>query len=355
MSCLHPKVAFQIWPVDYKPGDPKPKLHFIQSPGQFDLNSFDFKAHFSQFPRGTRLSQVKHYVLPCGQCVECRLQKSREMADRIMLEAKQFNDNWSVTLTYDEISVPKGDFIFDNDGVALGRMDTLVPAHVTAFNKALRQYFSRKFGHHGIRFYCAGEYGSKGGRPHYHLIYFNLPLPADDVALCKNEASQTGEDLFESKILSSLWGKGRVRLNVLTWQYAAYCARYIMKKQTGKKAEVYSTLGIAPEFTRCSNRPGLGFQYYLDHKDELLSTDKILIKQGDHLSWTSIPKYFLRKAEEDGEDLEELKKKRQSAASAGLQKTLGSISQDYFAYLQSIEEELKNRSKSLPRNGLDDV
>ena len=41
--------------------------------------------------------------LPCGQCMACRLNKSRDWATRCVLEAKMHKDNCFVTLTYKDL------------------------------------------------------------------------------------------------------------------------------------------------------------------------------------------------------------------------------------------------------------
>ena len=44
----------------------------------------------------------RHLVLPCGQCVGCRLERSRQWAIRCMHEAQMHSQNAFVTLTYNE-------------------------------------------------------------------------------------------------------------------------------------------------------------------------------------------------------------------------------------------------------------
>ena len=138
---------------------------------------------------------TKKMLIPCGRCTECRLQKTRETATRIVLEALDYTDNWCITLTYDDSYLTYG---------SVGRA-TLVPDEVSTFMKDLRRYFDYHYHHKGIRFYCAGEYGDEKARPHYHLIVFNLPLLAKDVYIAKGEKSETGEDLYISPIIDEIW------------------------------------------------------------------------------------------------------------------------------------------------------
>lgn len=44
--------------------------------------------------------------LPCGQCIGCRLEHSRQWAMRMMHEASLHEENCFLTLTYDEENIP---------------------------------------------------------------------------------------------------------------------------------------------------------------------------------------------------------------------------------------------------------
>ena len=46
--------------------------------------------------------------LPCGQCIGCRLERSRQWAVRCLHEASLHENNSFITLTYDEASMPPG-------------------------------------------------------------------------------------------------------------------------------------------------------------------------------------------------------------------------------------------------------
>lgn len=335
MACLKQKLMFQPFP-----GAPGVFVRWHNpTRDDLDLKALDAKAS----------SGVRHYLAPCGQCIECRLQKSRETATRLLLETKTSHDVWAVTCTYDDQHLPMGRPICDEDGVVLGVRPSLRPDDHKKFLKDLRRYFDYHFGVNDIRFYMAGEYGSKTARPHMHYIFFNLPLPVADVTLLR-EKSQTGEDMFESKILSSIWNKGLVRLNTVSWQYAAYVARYIMKKQLGKASSVYNDLGIVPEFTRCSTRPGIGYCYFKQNQGKLLAEDKVLIKRALEVQRVPLPKYFLRKAEEEGIDLSSIKERRRDQAIANALKIQAAISEDYFDWAAKQEIFAKNKNKALTRS-----
>lgn len=45
-------------------------------------------------------------LLPCGHCIGCRLERSRQWANRCMLELQYHDSAYFVTLTYDDDHVP---------------------------------------------------------------------------------------------------------------------------------------------------------------------------------------------------------------------------------------------------------
>ena len=93
--------------------------------------------------------------LPCGQCIGCRLERSRQWAIRCVHEASLHERNCFITLTYRDECLPTN-----------GSLD------LDAFQKFMKR-LRRRFGE-GVRFFHCGEYGENFGRPHYHAILFNL-------------------------------------------------------------------------------------------------------------------------------------------------------------------------------------
>ena len=153
----------------------------------------------------------KHLKVPCGQCIGCRLANSVQWATRMMHEAQENENNHFITLTYDNENLPK-------DG-------SLCKKHMQDFHKRLRD----KFKNHKIKMFYCGEYGDKSERPHYHGIYYNLPL--DDLEL---HTTIGGNKLYTSKTIERLWGQGFTPIGNVTFESSAYVARYITKKLKGK-------------------------------------------------------------------------------------------------------------------------
>lgn len=152
--------------------------------------------------------------LPCGQCVGCRLERSRQWALRCMHESKLHDRNCFITLTYDEAHLPPDRGLHYRD--------------FQLFMKRLRKRFGDN-----IRFYMCGEYGEKVGRPHFHACLFGHDF--DDKKLWSTTPAKS--KLYRSESLEELWPNGFSSVGDVTFESAAYVARYITKKITGEAAE----------------------------------------------------------------------------------------------------------------------
>ncbi len=151
----------------------------------------------------------------CGQCSGCRLEYSRSWAIRCVHEAKSHENNCFLTLTFNDTAMKaRGHASLDVSDWQL-------------FMKRYRRRIPVR-----IKFYHCGEYGDENHRPHYHACVFGHDF--EDKKRWKR--SKSGEDLFRSAFLESLWPFGFSSVGALTFESAAYVARYIMKKQSGSLA-----------------------------------------------------------------------------------------------------------------------
>lgn len=182
-------------------------------------------------PHATATGQI----FPCGQCMPCRINKKRIWTHRILLEAAQYEDNCFVTLTYDDDHLPK-------EG-------SLVPKHSQDWLKRFRFSVAPL----RIRYFLVGEYGDTSFRPHYHCALFNFPP-------CRYLRSRYSRSIrhccASCDIVRDTWGKGQVSLGTLEAHSAQYVAGYVTKKMTSKNDPRLE--GRHPEFSRQSNRPGIG-------------------------------------------------------------------------------------------------
>lgn len=243
----------------------------------------------SIFNRDHRLKKferlIKFVNVPCGHCSECLNTRAKGIVFRILKECENHSSNYFITLTYDDFNLPAPVNLPD------GRLvHSLVQEEISKFIKKLRIYLKRHNKKSDIRFYGVGEYGSLSFRPHYHIIIFGLEL--DDLKFYKfNEFKQP---LYNSEFLSSIWNKGFVVVGSVDSASAAYVARYTEKKQfmTKEEKEKFISLGLVPEFSRQSLKPGIGFNY-LDEcvqniKNGVFTTS---IKGSSY----SFPKYYMDK------------------------------------------------------------
>lgn len=174
----------------------------------------------------------------CGQCLHCRINKRREWASRILLEA-HFTPLPSsfVTLTYNEEHLPR-------EISPLGYpVHSLRPLDFQLWLKRARKYTK-------LRFFGCGEYGDEGKRPHYHAILFGVP----------NEQAWS--------LLRKTWKFGRIDSLPMHDGHARYIAGYTVKKMT--KADDERLDGERPEFARQSRIPPVACtKRVLDHLEEL--------------------------------------------------------------------------------------
>lgn len=229
--------------------------------------------------------------LPCGQCSGCRLERSRQWAVRCMHEAQMHESNSFVTLTYNDENLPE--------------LSSLDHSHFQKFMKRLRKRFGN-----GVRYYMCGEYGEEFGRPHFHACLFNLDFP--DKKLWK---TIRGNRLYVSETLQRLWPFGFSSIGSLTFESAAYVARYIMKKRTGPDAsdhyEILDPYGEyqlrTPEYNRMSLKPGLAKPWFEKFSSDVYPSDTVIVREKK----TRPPKYYDKLYEVAyPSDLEEIKYQR---------------------------------------------
>lgn len=201
------------------------------------------------FSRTFRPTNQYQMAIPCGQCVGCRLEHSRQWAVRCMHEAQMHEASSFVTLTYDDEHLPKD--------------KSLHLEHWTNFAKRLRKQVGP------FRFLHCGEYGDKLHRPHYHACIFGLDFIED--------REQYKKALFLSPLLNKTWGMGFAVIGSLTFESAAYVSRYVVKKITGKAAEDHYQ-GRKPEYATMSRRPGLGQTWFNKYHSEVYPSDEVIVR-----------------------------------------------------------------------------
>lgn len=202
--------------------------------------------------------------IPCGQCMACRLERSRQWAVRCLHESSLHEANSFVTLTYANEHLPPN--------------LSLDVRPFQLFMKRLRKQTGAK-----IRFFACGEYGEKYGRPHYHACLFGYDF-ADKKIHSENHRQ---EPLFTSSLLDSVWQQGHCLIGSVTFDSAAYVARYVTKKITGPAAAAHYG-ERRPEFTLMSRRPGIGQAWLHKFKTDVYPHDLVLVNG----KRTKPPRYY---------------------------------------------------------------
>lgn len=202
--------------------------------------------------------------LPCGQCIGCRLERSRQWAIRCVHEAQLYDRNSFITLTYSDENLPKDASLNVEDW--------------QKFMKRLRKRYGK-----GVKYFHCGEYGEQFGRPHYHAILFNLDF-SDKELLCRRKDG----DLYVSESLERLWTLGHSSIGDVTFESAAYVARYVTKKITGKNAlHHYNKIDLQtgeilaerrPEYQTSSKAEAIGRAWLEKYMTDVYPDDFVVLR-----------------------------------------------------------------------------
>ena len=278
--------------------------------------------------RGLDNSQLE---VPCGGCVGCRLDRSRQWSLRLMHESKMHELKCFLTLTYDDDHLPSN--------------GSLVKKHPQDFLKRLRRRHGRSNNGAKLRYYLCGEYGDSTDRPHYHMILFGCDFSDKR----PHSKGSNGDQLYTSKLLDEVWSHGNCYIGSVTSESCAYVSRYIMKKVNGDLAEDHyrrinsvtgETWDILPEYNDMSRRPGIGLDFFKQYQSDFYPRD-VAVMKGKEMP---VPKYYDRQLEKADPDLlAELKQVRISRA-------LKRISDNTTERLKVREEVLKSRISTLKRS-----
>lgn len=225
----------------------------------------------------------KYIEIPCGRCIGCRLQRSREWANRLMMELQYYEKAIFLTLTYDDEHLHIFEGVQPETGEII-KTPGLVLEDLQKFIKDLRN----KYRGEKIRYFACGEYGDRYQRPHYHLIIFGYK--PDDAVF---EFRSNMFNYFKSAEISELWSNGLHLFSDVSWDTCAYTARYVTKKLYGEESEKYDLKNIRSPFCIMSTRPGIGFQWYQDHKDMFRDDQRIYyMASSDRSISFNKPRYF---------------------------------------------------------------
>lgn len=268
--------------------------------------------------------------VPCGQCINCRLEYSRQWAMRCVHESQMHQENCFITLTYNDENLPTNGSLQKKD---FQNFLKRLREEIRSEQPKLRYFMCGEYGtqckvckqnEDDCRNYTRHKYVEDLGRPHYHALLFGYDFSTD-----REPWRQEGDTImYRSPILEKVWPYGHTEIGELTWESAAYVARYIVKKQNGEDADdhyntidSYSNEPVLRQREYCSmsrggassrNRAGgIGAAWYYKYGDTDLEGDNI------HLRGKRMrpPRYYDKLEERHNPDRwEQVKEKRSESA-----------------------------------------
>ncbi len=188
------------------------------------------------------------------------------------------------------------------------------------------------------------EFEKTLGRPHYHAILFNCKFA--DIRLWK---TIRGNPIYTSEILTRIWGMGFASTTGVSFQSAAYVARYILKKQTGDFSlprythtdkETGEVTIRKAEYTTMSRNKGIGEGWFKKYMTDVYPDDFIVHEGKRYKTPRFYDKMFKRSP--DGEEYLAVIKRRR-ADDAKLRRDDSTPAR--LAVREEIQQEKINRLK----------
>lgn len=197
--------------------------------------------------------------------------------------------NCFLTLTYDNENLPPH--------------GQLVKRDLQLFFKRLRHLVGP------FRYVATGEYGELRRRPHFHAALFGVDFANNRI---EYGSGIKGDKIYISETVALAWQKSTFpmghTIGSLTFESAAYIARYITKKITGKAASplpLWSDPDTGelvlpnPEFLVCSR--GIGKAWFRDYfMSDVFPHARVITAQGTP---APVPRYYKTLLKELGHDL----------------------------------------------------
>ena len=203
-------------------------------------------------------------LVPCGQCLACRINRRSDWSFRMHLESSYWSAVTFLTLTYDDEHLPMMQVVSDDVPIYV---PTLVKRDVQLYMKRLRKNLDGR----SIKYFFSGEYGEHTFRPHYHAILYGVAHDAD------------------YDLLKSSWHKGNIMSLPVKDGSFDYVAGYVVDKVSGLFSDDFY-LGRQVPF--CLSSQGLGLRV-LDTLDcEQVFRDGYIVDcNGRH---RPVPRYLLK-------------------------------------------------------------
>lgn len=285
----------------------------------------------------SHLGLPPHTKLACGRCIGCKLQRSNEWATRCSHEASLHTYNSFLTLTIDDNHLRTQSLnhriyqlFMKRVRNALGRIRY---ANAIAISESLYQYEvanSRSatslanpretcMGFHPIprlKYYMAGEYGSRTRRPHFHACLFGISFNDKKYYA----TGKGGARIYTSDTLQKLWGQGFSTVGEVTYESAAYIARYIMDKKTGQDASNYyqhinwetgEITDLKPEYNKMSLKTAIGKEWLEKYTTDVYPDGNVITRGKKNKAPKYYDKIWKKKEPNKFADMKRKRKKEQ--------------------------------------------
>lgn len=168
---------------------------------------------------------------PCHVCWQCKRDRVNDWVGRCMAEAETSASTLRVTLTYGTDPNIKCDHAHAYD---------LYYDDVQKYLKLLRKYTAGR-----VRFFCTGEFGSKKGRAHWHLILFYSGEVTPNVKFEERFMHEIGNGGY-------FWPHGWSYWELADAEKMRYAIKYILKDNVEGHYRVH----------RSSKVPEIGHYYF---------------------------------------------------------------------------------------------
>jgi len=234
------------------------------------------------------------FQLPCGKCLECRLEYARSTAIRCVHEAKMYDQNTFLTLTYKDERLESPKLIYEHiqtfiKDLRSKRLNDHLKAlgmkrdEYQALDTKTRQELYKPI---MMPIMTTGEYGEEKKRPHWHLLIFNW-RPEDAQYLRTNEL---GDKLYKSKWVDEQWGRNDPEqkpneIGDITFRSAGYVARYATKKLVHGNDQDHNYHPIH----RRSSRNAIGKRFLEKYWKDIFNHGRCILSDGQSCP---IPRYY---------------------------------------------------------------
>jgi hypothetical protein len=251
------------------------------------------------------------FRVPCGKCIPCKRKRRADWTLRLEHEYQGSDSAYFITLTYDDVHVPKVKWKGYETNVL-----TLKVKHLQNYIKRLRNshvaYVSRELGirksevknvSKPIRYYAIGEYGSKTHRPHYHLLLFNYDIANTQTIIDQWKNTQTNIPF------------GHVDIGNVTGASINYVTKYMFKDFNRKKdirVPNFTLMSKGRRFEKdgkTPNRWSIIGSYYLKNYGGWHKFNETLNTRDSKGSRRRLPKAYLHRIWEQKEKRLELSKR----------------------------------------------